>query len=536
MKYPNILFFRDESYAEIDTFLSANEEKLNCTLNPTSDPNEVLKLFDSNYHLIVTYGKSESEYYGRMGNLVNRMRLRWLHFYENIKDLDSFNRGVNFCYIHNCLLPHSITRPIFSIFTTCYNSYAKFHRPYNSLKAQSLQDWEWVVVDDSPDDKHFEFLRTLAKADPRIRLYRRSENSGNIGNVKNEAASLCRGKYLLELDHDDEILPDCLSDAEKVFEKDSDVGFVYMDTAHLYENGNTHSYGDHFGLGYAGYYCQKHNGTWVNVISTPNINNYTLSHIVGVPNHPRIWRRTTLHELGNYSEFLPICDDQELLLRTAIKTKMARVHKLAYIQYMNDGWNNFSLIRNSEINRLGPQFIVPQAYAEYKIDDAMRKRNAFEEPTPNWWALPMWKRENFTNKYCNDLINLNFKKQYCILGYKCLMERIESIRELYANPENDFLVLENGMSKEDLCRILDSLKLSRMRCYALSDCNWEQLRAYFFLVYKSTEDHEVWTSSESVCNTLHTSVTVPVIDPEEPIQEQIVETTLLQQSELPVQE
>jgi len=92
------------------------------------------------------------------------------------------------------------------------------------------------------------------------------------------------------------------------------------------------------------------------------------------------------------------------------------------------------------------------------------------------------------------------------------------------------------MSKEDLCRILDSLKLSRMRCYALSDCNWEQLRAYFFLIYKSTEDHEVWTSNESVCNTLHTSVTVPVIDPEEPIQEQIVETTLLQQSELLVQE
>ena len=92
------------------------------------------------------------------------------------------------------------------------------------------------------------------------------------------------------------------------------------------------------------------------------------------------------------------------------------------------------------------------------------------------------------------------------------------------------------MSKEDLCKILDSLKLSRMRCYAMSDCNWDQLRAYFFLVYKSTEDHEVWTSSESACSTLHTSVTVPVIDLEEQVQEQIVETTLSPQSELPVQE
>jgi len=523
MKYPNILFFRDEEYSAIDTFLAVNEEKLNCTINPTSNPEDVLKLFDPNYHIIVTYGKSEAEYYGKMSLMVNRFRLRWLHFYENIKDLNAFNRGVNYCYIHNCLLPRQTTRPIFSVFTTCYNSYQKFYRPYNSLKTQVLADWEWVVLDDSPDDKHFEFLRGIAKNDPRIRLYRRAENSGNIGNVKNEAVSLCRGQFLLELDHDDEILPECLSDAVKVFE-DKSVGFVYMETAHLYENGNTHTYGDHFGLGYAGYYCQKYRNTWVNVIATPNINNFTLSHIVGVPNHPRIWRSSTLHELGNYSEFLPICDDQEILLRTAMKAKMVHVPKLAYIQYMNDGWNNFSLIRNSEINRLGPQFIVPQAYAEYKVDDVMREKGGFEEPTEKWWTLPMWKRENFTNKYSNELINLNYKKQYCILGYKCLMECIEEVRALYENPENDFLVLENSMSKEDLCGMLDALTLSRMKCYAMADCTWDQLYKYFFLVYKSTAAHEIWNSSESACSNQHMTLSMHVVAPA-PVQEQTAVTT-----------
>ena len=521
MKYPNILFFRDEEYSAIDTFLSVNEEKLNCTLNFTSNPDDVLKLFDPNYHLIVTYGKSETEYYSRMGGLVNRFRLRWLHFSDNVKNIEEFNRGVNYCYIHNCLLPNEVTRPTFSIFTTCYNSYQKFFRPLTSLKAQKMRDWEWVVLDDSPDDKHFEFLRGIAKTDPRIRLYRRAENSGNIGNVKNEAASMCRGKYILELDHDDELLEDCLGDATKVFDEDPEVGFVYMDTAHLYEDGKPHTFGDHFGLGYAGYYCQKYRGTWVNVISTPNINNYSLSHIVGLPNHPRIWRSKTLHELGNYSEFLPICDDQELLLRTAVKTKMARVHKLAYIQFMNDGWNNFSLIRNSEINRIGPQFIVPQAYVSLKVDDVMRAKNAFEEPTPNWWSLPMWKRENFTNKYCNELINLNYKKQYCILGYRCLMECIEEVRKLYEDPQNDFLVLENSMSKEDLCGIMDGLKLSRMKCYAMTDCTWDQLHSYFFLVYKSTKDYEVWNSIDSACSSLHMKVSVPVVEPD---QEQTAET------------
>ena len=70
----------------------------------------------------------------------------------------------------------------------------------------------------------------------RIRLYKRDCNSGNIGNVKNEAVGLCRGKYVLELDHDDIILPSLLKDAYGVFESDEEIGFVYGDFANVYEN------------------------------------------------------------------------------------------------------------------------------------------------------------------------------------------------------------------------------------------------------------------------------------------------------------
>ena len=168
MKYPNILFFRHEEYAAIDTFLIENEEKLNCTVNPTSNPDDVLKLFDSNYQILVTYGKTVQEYYQSMNRCVERFRLRWIHF-ETI-DIDAFNRGVNYCYIHNVLLPHERTRPVFSAFTTCYNSYQKFLRPYTSLKEQTMNDWEWVVLDDSPDEKHFDFLKKLVGGDSRVRL------------------------------------------------------------------------------------------------------------------------------------------------------------------------------------------------------------------------------------------------------------------------------------------------------------------------------------------------------------------------------
>ena len=531
MKYPNVLFFRYEKYAAIDTFLSVNEEKLNCNLNFTSDPADVLKMFDCNYNILVTYGDSEEEYYSSMNGLANRMRMKWIHF-KKIEDISAFNYGVNYCYIHNTLLPHDMTRPVFSAFTTCYNSYQKFLRPYESLKKQKMIDWEWVVLDDSPDEKHFSFLKELVGNDSRVRLYKRAKNSGNIGNVKNEVVSMCRGKYVLELDHDDEILPDCFADAVKAFEMDPEVGFVYMDTAHLYENRKPHSYGDHFGLGYAGYYCQKYQEVWVNVISSPNINNVSLSHIVGVPNHPRIWKRSVLNEIGNYSEYLPICDDQELILRTAVKTKMARVHKLSYIQYMNDGWNNFSLIRNSEINRLGPGFIVPQAYEIYKVDDRMKELGAFEEHG-SWEKI--WKRPGFVEKYANKILNFDVKKQYCILGYKTLIECIEELRTLYADTGNDFVVLENSMSKEDLCKLLDGLGFDRMKCYAMSDCTWDELRTYFMLICRKTDNYVVWNSIESACSIPRTS-SLQVADSEPPAQECTVETASDQSTELPVQE
>ena len=491
MKYPNILFFRDESYKEIDTFIQENKDKYECSFTISSNPQDAMKLFDPNYHVLVTYGKTAEEYFGRMGLLTDRFRKRWIHYFETVKDIQAFNQGVNYCYINTCMKPRAETRPIVSVFTTCYNTYLKLHRPYNSLKAQTLRDWEWVILDDSPDDTHFEFLRKIAKDDPRIRLYKRAANSGNIGNVKNEAASLCRGKYILELDHDDDILPDCLADAAKVFDENPQVGFVYMDFAILYENGANHSYGDHYGLGYGGYYCQKYNGRWINVASTPNINNYSLSHIVGVPNHPRMWRRTTLLEIGNYSEYLPIVDDQELIYRTAVHTKMARIHKLGYIQYMNEGNSNFSLIRNSEINRIGPHFLVPQAFEMLNINEVMREKGGMEDELPNFNCIPMWKRKNYTYKYCNLLLNLNYEKQFGIIGLNNLISMIDMIKVLYENPKHDFLVLDNTMTKEELCSKLDELNLGRMKCYALADCTEDELKNYFMLVYKSTDDYEI---------------------------------------------
>lgn len=495
MYYPFVVLFRYNCYSAIDSFFedSENKKKSRFTLTIIHEKQGLNRLFDTNYQVLVTYGANEREYMiDTHTTIPPRMCKRWIHMKE-INDIHRFNYSVNYCYIDNVLRNREETRPVFSLFTTCFNSYQKIIRAYDSIKAQQLLDWEWVILDDSPEDAHFFYLRNLFYNDRRVRLYRRNENNGSIGNVKNEAIGLCRGKYLLEMDHDDEILPYTLKDAANVFDRDPEVGFVYMDFINIYENGNNFRFGDFFALGYSGYYLQKYNNRWVCVCMSPNINNITLSHHVCYPNHPRMWRRETLMKMGSYSEYLPICDDFEILLRTMITTKIVRIHKMGYIQYMNDNNNNFSLIRNGEINRISPEFIVPMFNERFHLDERMKYLDAEEDEKYKRQYLQLWKRDSsFVHKYFNQVVNLDYQKQYGIIGLDTLRFHMEQIRELYKDPDNDFIVLDNRGEFNELCNHLDSLGLSRMKCYVLKDETDENLIHYFKRMYLSCKDYEIF--------------------------------------------
>jgi glycosyltransferase involved in cell wall biosynthesis len=488
--YPYIVFLRWEKYSEVDDWFVQNKNTLDCSCIITSTVTDVRKLFNPSYQLLVTYGPDGGEYVGLVSkHLPTRMNSRWIH-YVTMPEVSVFNSNVNYCFIDNVIKPRDTTRPIFSVFTSCFNSYDKIHRAYDSLKSQTLIDWEWVVLDDSPDDNHFEFLRKLSIDDDRIRLYRRDRNNGNIGNVKNETIGLCRGEYVLELDHDDEVDKDTLFQAAEVFKKYPEVGFVYMDFINIFENGSNFHYGDFLCKGYGGYYLQKYKGDWRYVYITPNVNNITMSHLVCCPNHPRIWKRKTLLDIGNYSELLPICDDYEILLRTAVGTKIAKICKIGYVQYMNAGSNNFSLIRNREINRIGPRHIQPMFYSKYQVHDKMKEMDAYEDPYYIGHHTQIWKRdENYEHKICNLVLNLDYDIQYCIIGADIIGSDI--FNEIYNDPRNDIIVFDNRFDNKLLPKYIDMKGYDRVKCYYMSDCDSTMFENFFMRLYKSTENYKI---------------------------------------------
>lgn len=503
MKYPFVIFYRLDQYSEIDLFFYNYASTLDCTIYLANSSDNLMKLHDSNFHLLITYGESfDNEYKDTLSQCIsNEMLIRHAHIDTNantniLANVHNFNKFVNDWYIKVCALPRQLTRPTFSLFTSSYNSGEKIFRVYNSLLKQTLLDWEWIILDDSPDDNNFDFLRKNFINDSRIRLYRRAKNNGSIGNVKNETIGLCRGKYVLEMDHDDELMPDVLQDSAQVFECNPEVGFVYWDCASIYEDGRNQSFGDFICKGYGSYYSQKlDDGKWRLVYITPNINNITMTHLVCCPNHPRIWRRTTLFEMGSYSEYLPICDDYEIIIKTSVLTKVAKIHRIGYIQYMNNSNNNFSLIRNWEINRIGPYYISPIYYDAYKVDDKMKELDAYEDEVYKSNCSKIWQRDNKTyeHKYANLIINNKYDCQICILGLDTLVHHIDEIRELYKDERNDFIVLDTKCKVEYLWSKLEYYGFDRMKCYTFEDETKENLINYFHLMYLSTKMYKIFT-------------------------------------------
>jgi glycosyltransferase involved in cell wall biosynthesis len=245
-------------------------------------------------------------------------------------------------------------KPKFSIFTPTYNTGERIYRTYESLKKQTLDDWEWVIVDDSPNDNTWNILQEISKNDYRVKVHRIYPLSeGNIGLVKHRVTSLCSGEWLVELDHDDTLISTCLQELHNTSLGYPNAGFMYSDVCELYDDGEMKTY-DHdysgnwyarpdnyFDFGYAGHsYVVADDKTYINH-HYPDINPLTIRFNISMPNHVRVWKKEVYDQIGGHNINTPIADDYELIVRTFLNTEMVHVKKMLYLQ-----WNN----RNSAVD------------------------------------------------------------------------------------------------------------------------------------------------------------------------------------------
>ncbi len=98
-----------------------------------------------------------------------------------------------------------MTRPLVSVIIPAYNAAAFIGATLESVRAQTYDTLEMIVVDDGSTDHTARIVEAHAAADPRLRLIRQA-NQG-VATARNVAAASATGVYLAPIDADDVWLP-----------------------------------------------------------------------------------------------------------------------------------------------------------------------------------------------------------------------------------------------------------------------------------------------------------------------------------------
>ena len=322
--------------------------------------------------------------------------------------------GINQKVYHNPVLPY------FSAFTGAYKTGDRILRAYQSLKDQTYPNWEWIIIDDSPEGhtETWQIIQGLANSDNRVIAYRMDPISGgNVGEVKHRAASLANGSWLLELDHDDAIVSTLFEECVIAITKHPDSGFIYTDVCELYEDGEMRSYGmtapnrewyghpaNLFNWGYSGHEWVEADGRKYLSHLYPEINPKTIRFNIGMPNHARLWRKDVYFMVGGHNRSISVADDYELIVKTFLATKFTHIRKMLYLQYNN---RNSTVDNNSiDINRRSR--LIKDYY-----DKAIHNRILQMKKIDTCWI----ESEDRAGRLQNDTHGVAFGEQEQILNY-----------------------------------------------------------------------------------------------------------------------
>ncbi len=171
------------------------------------------------------------------------------------------------------------------------------------MLAQTLRDFEFIIIDDGSTDDSRDILETFAKRDSRVRLISRP-NKGLVGTL-NEGLSLARGSLVARMDADDLCDPRRFELQVKALNDDPNLVVVGCSASAIDEYGNV--LGDY---------------------STPSTHEeIEASHLAGISaiHHPSATFRTeVVRNLGGYRELVP-CEDFDLWLRLGEVGRLANL-------------------------------------------------------------------------------------------------------------------------------------------------------------------------------------------------------------------
>lgn len=193
------------------------------------------------------------------------------------------------------------TSPFFSVVIPTFNRLEYLREAIESVLSQTFEDFELIVVDDSPEETGRPVARSFS--DARLAYIKNDHSSGGAG-TRNAGIERARGKWVAFLDDDDIWLPEKLErQAEKIAASDDNVALVY--TGHTtFRQDSEHSYT---------FVPKKEGWIYKDLLAWNVIGGF---YSVAI-------RRDVLNEVGGLDERFPAMQDAELYIRIAKKYKVA---------------------------------------------------------------------------------------------------------------------------------------------------------------------------------------------------------------------
>ena len=213
----------------------------------------------------------------------------------------------------------------FSIITPAHRNTPYIRELYDSIVAQTYENWEWIlwlnndIVKDKLDKEILE--------DDRVIIYESDSTSKNVGYHKHCAFHKGTGDVLVEIDSDDIVTPDCLEELNIAYQ-DPEVGFAFSDVV-MYQDDFIPYNSQHGWTEYPEKY--KFRGKEYTVMNSWRPTSQSLAFIWYAPDHVRSWRKEIYNMVGGHDKELSICDDHDLCIRTYLVTKMHHIAKPLYI-------------------------------------------------------------------------------------------------------------------------------------------------------------------------------------------------------------
>lgn len=122
-------------------------------------------------------------------------------------------------------MKNNTKKPLVSIVTPLFNSVHFIQEAVDSVKAQTISDWELIIVNDGSNDGSGRQVEKLSNGNGKIQIIHKEKNTGPA-HSRNVGIAEANGRYIAFLDSDDIWLPEKL-EKQIQFMHEKDLAFSY---------------------------------------------------------------------------------------------------------------------------------------------------------------------------------------------------------------------------------------------------------------------------------------------------------------------